>query len=214
MSPKNYTQIKMKSVLVLDLDATLVNTFGTLDDWKEVNGECRTEHCRRLFTLNSESGFLWGTKRPHLDHFLETCFDHFDIVGVWSAGAYKYVNEIAADIFRDYTVDFIWSKEDCISCYVEANETYVRSKPLVKLWDQYPDFDRKRTLLLDDAPDVCAQNPLNHVLIPPWGGSWDSLSKPDDVLLVMSAWIRENVQSKSDFTTTKMPNLSAGVHNL
>lgn len=203
----------MKSVLVLDLDATLVNTFGNINDWIEVDEECRTEQCKRLFSVKSEAGFLWGAKRPHLDHFLETSFNNFDVVGVWSAGSYQYVNEIATDICRNYALDFIWTKEDCVTCYVEENDSYVRSKPLFKLWDEYPEFDMKRTLLADDAPDVCAQNPLNHILVPPWQGRWDSLTKSDDVLIVFSEWILENAKTEPDFTTIKMPNLESGFYN-
>jgi TFIIF-interacting CTD phosphatase-like protein len=203
----------MKSVIILDLDATLVNTFGDAENWIEVNDECRDEQCKRLYNVKSESGFLWGAKRPHLDHFLATCFDNFDVVGVWSAGSHMYVNEIVIEIFRDQQPDFVWSKEDCVSCYVEWNETYVRSKPLAKIWDTFPHFDKKRTLLIDDAEDVCIQNPLNHILIPPWTGSFDTLSKPDEVLLVLSAWIEQNAHKTTNFRTVKTPDLSVGFHN-
>ena len=203
----------MQSVVVLDLDATLVNTFGNAENWNEVDGECRTEQCKRIFVVNSESGFVWGAKRPNLDTFLNSCFHNFDVVGVWSAGSYQYVNEIANEIFTENTPDFVWTKEDCVTCYVEEDETYVRSKPLVKLWDAFPDFDKRRTLLIDDAPDVCAQNPLNHVLIPSWTGKWDTLSKPDEVLNILSTWFRTDAKFSPDLTTAKIPDLSSGFHN-
>ena len=199
----------MSSVVVLDLDSTLVNTFGERDTWHEVNGECRAEQCERLFNLNSESGFMWGTKRPNLSKFLNSCFRNFDIVGVWSAGSYVYVHEVVEVIFGQRSPRFVWTKDDCVSCFAEQGGVYVNSKPLIKLWSKYPHFDPKRTLLIDDSPDVCAQNPLNFIHVPPWDGTWDSLSKSDNVLAKLSDWM-DSLKSVSDFTLHPVIDLTDG----
>lgn len=201
----------MHSVVVLDLDATLVNIFGDVRNWIEVNGECRDDQCKRLIDFRIPTGFLWGTKRPNIEVFLQSCFRNFDVVGVWSAGNYEYVHEIVREVFKSRSPDFIWTKEDCVTCYHEDDETYVKSKPLSKLWKHFPNFDRKRTLLIDDAPDVCAQNPLNHVLVPPWEGTWDTLFKDDNVLKILQTWFDTKIRTTDDLTIIPYPDLTSEV---
>lgn len=199
----------MSSAVVLDLDATLVNTFGEADTWHEVNGECRAEECKRLFALKSETGFMWGTKRPNLSKFLNSCFRNFDVVAVWSAGTYVYVHEVVEVIFGSRQPEFVWTKEDCIPCFAEEAGVYVNSKPLTKLWMKYPNLDPKKTLLFDDSPDVCEQDPLNHKLVPPWDGTWDSLSKADSVLDTLADWM-DTLKTTSNYTLHPMPDLTLG----
>ena len=71
----------MRSAAILDLDATLVNTFGDERDWSETEGEDRNPAKQRIFNLCvDKSMFMWGTKRPYAKEFLRTCFENFDIV--------------------------------------------------------------------------------------------------------------------------------------
>lgn len=190
-----------QSVLVLDLDATLVDTYGGDEDWLEVEGENRPVAKSRIFSISSNDTYMMGAKRPGLESFLSTAFDVFDVVGVWSAGSKCYVDQVILDVFKSSprSPDFVWSKDDCPYGFIEHNETYVRQKPLVLLWDQFPHFDPKRTILVDDAEDVCAQNPLNHILIPPWNGKLEALHKEDNVLPTLTKWMREKLPGCKDF---------------
>ena len=55
-----------KSCLVLDLDSTLIHTFGDLNNWEFVSGEESSRKQKRIFTIdfevNDRSLFMWGTK--------------------------------------------------------------------------------------------------------------------------------------------------------
>lgn len=200
--------MRSRSVLVLDVDATLVNVFGTRNNWFEVEGETREEPVRRLFSIETpEHDYMWGVKRPHVDTFIKVSFETFDCVGIWSAGAYSYVHEIATELFKNAprSPDFIWTKTDCVPYYKVEDGTYIKTKPLEKLWSRYKHFDPKRTILLDDNMDVCAQNPLNHVLVPHWEGGLDCLHKHDDVLKTLTSWFQREVSGAHDFRRLRHP---------
>lgn len=174
----------MKSCIVLDLDATLVNTFGDIHTWKFIDQHSND----RIFDIKTSGSFLWGTKRPGVDQFLKACFHHFDMVGVWSAGAYDYVYKIVEEIFVKRP-DFIWTRRDCVPTIFEEEE--VVQKPLEKLFKFYPQINPRKTLIVDDYLDVCGQNSLYHVHVPAWRGQFDSINNNDDVLLRLARWLKE-----------------------
>lgn len=179
----------MKSCAVLDIDATLVDMFGTYDNWKHAKLEYRENALERIICIDSADLFYWGTKRPHLDEFLKTCFETFDIVGIWSAGSKSYVKEMVKEIFcgKEYYPYFVWSKEYCVSQLDFSNKMIVKQKPLTKLYDTFPEIDPKRTLIFDDRIDVTHQDMLNHVWVQPWGTGYETVGKSDDFFLRLSS---------------------------
>jgi hypothetical protein len=142
---------------------------------------------------------MWGATRPHCETFLESCFNTFDIVGIWSAGVEPYVQQIAYEVFssKGFVPHFVWSKEDCVQTYHEESEKVVRQKPLSKIYSTFGDIDPRKTLIFDDNSLVCEQDALNHVTIPAWCGDLETLHVPDNCLLLASEWLDQKV-SKAD----------------
>jgi hypothetical protein len=190
----------MKSAIVLDLDSTLVDTAGKLDDWHVAEAEMASNSSSDIFNVNADGFYMWGTRRPYCEDFLHACFDTADVVGVWSAGGKAYVDEIVEELFTT-TVrkpDFVWCKEDCVMTL--RGDKILRQKPLSKLWQAYPNIDRRRTLLIDDAVDVCDQHPLNHIVVEPWDGGTRTFNRKDKTLLILATWMKENLPHSKDFT--------------
>lgn len=194
----------LKSCVVLDLDATLVNTFGNDYNWKFVDLDSNKRLKHRVFDIKYNGIFKWGTTRPGTDKFLEACFEHFDIVGVWSAGDYDYVYKIVEEIFPRRP-DFIWTRSDCVESLCDVNtdvinghhiistsckKNSVLQKPLEKIFNYYPYIDPKRTLIFDDYLDVCGQNQLYHVHVQAWMGSYESMIACDTTLSKLTKWIK------------------------
>lgn len=182
-----------KSCAVLDLDSTLVHIWGDETDWHFVEGEARRNAITRLVDIRFGEQFMWGTRRPYVEDFLQSCYNHFDVVGVWSAGIKPYVEEIVKEVFYNngFTPDFVWSKNDCVRTFHEESEKTMRQKPLSKLYSAFPHIDPNRTLLFDDNEWACEQDPLNHVMVPPWCGDLETLHVEDQVLLKVARWIEQ-----------------------
>jgi len=180
--------MKNKSCIVLDIDATIVDMFGSCNNWHLIKSEYRKEILDRVVTIDIGDTFYWGSKRPHLNEFLTSCFETFDIVGIWSAGKREYVHEIAQELFisKGFCPNFIWSKEYCVPQYIFKHDLIVKQKPLAKLYHVFPEIDPKKTIIIDDRSDVTSQDMLNHVWIPIWGNGYETFGKQDDVLLRIS----------------------------
>jgi hypothetical protein len=190
-----------RSCAVIDLDATLVHIWGDETDWYLVEGEERPKAVDRLVDIRFDRDFMWGTRRPHTDDFLEACFSCFDVVGVWSAGVAPYVNEIVEEVFiaRGFKPHFTWSKTECVKTYHEESRQQIYQKPLTKLYNKIGNIDSNRTLLFDDNLWACEQDPLNHVLLPPWCGDMKTLHFDDDALLRLSKWIEQKVAPAENY---------------
>uniref|UniRef100_A0A6C0CIB1 FCP1 homology domain-containing protein n=1 Tax=viral metagenome TaxID=1070528 RepID=A0A6C0CIB1_9ZZZZ len=191
----------MRSCSVIDLDSTMVHIWGDEHDWFVVEGESRPNATNRLIDIKFDVDFMWGTRRPYTDEFLHACYNHFDLVGVWSAGIGPYVNEIVEEVFisRGFNPDFIWSKKDCVRTFHEESGQQIYQKPLTKLYNQLGNIDPNRTLLFDDNVWACEQDPLNHVLIPAWCGDLETLHIDDHSLLRVSKWIEQKVASSRNY---------------
>lgn len=202
--------MQKKSCAVLDLDSTLIHTFGSFQTWQYVEKEPSERIRKRLFDIKTCGEFMWGTKRPYTSEFLQSCFETFDIVGVWSAGMKDYVHEIVAEIFTGAGIrcpDFIWSRKDCEDYFNEQTCSIVKQKPLSKLYSHFPELDNKRTLIFDDYTDVCWQDTMYHVHVPAWRGNFDTLTKADIHLKSLSKWIREDLPSSTDYKTVSLKGI-------
>ena len=196
----------MKSCAVLDLDSTLVDMFGTEEEWRYMLGEKRQKVLASTLTIKVAGNFMWGAKRPYCDEFLAACFETFDLVGVWSAGSVEYVDEVVQELFGgDRKPAFIWAKPMCVESVViggvdSAPEVLkTRQKPLSKLFKEYPNIDPDRTLIFDDMIEVCQQDSLHHVHVPAFFGKYDSLHSEDNSLLQLSRWMKTHVAKFHDY---------------
>jgi len=210
----------LKSCAVLDLDSTLVNIFGHKSNWENVTLETRKKN-NRIIVVDLQNEFMWGTKRPYITEFLESCFKTFDLFVVWSAGSKDYVEKIIGELFRECRLkrdakgvattssqkpfeqtkqcpDYVFSRNDCVMTMSQDGQV-VRQKPLSWLKTKIPELDLKRTLIFDDFQEVCEQDILNHVHVDPWEGDFETLTKRDTMLLDLSKWMEKELPGKSDF---------------
>lgn len=191
-------------VIVLDLDETLIHTEESMKFLTKLNivKDPKMYSIReRVFIIDindeNDSYKLWGTKRPHLDDFLNFCFDYFELVIVWSAGKSKYVKSIVSELFIDlpqpnlvYTYDNIFKKS---------------GKSLQQMIDDIPYLKENKKIkdifIVDDKEYNFIKNKDNGILIPEYNPklTYEQLSKEDDNLLKLKNWFKkEEVVKSSD----------------
>lgn len=164
----------MKKTIVLDLDETLVHTFGETDTLKKIKLLTDPRHIelrRECFILDfydareGKQYHLWGIKRPYLDEFLENCFNLFDIVIVWTAGSTDYADAIVNNIFKK-PPHLIFSREHC-----RQFKNYI-IKPLKDLFDYEPKLEKltsiKHMIMIDDYEENFLLNKSNGIIIKPY----------------------------------------------
>ena len=208
--------------IVLDIDATLVNTHG--DDGEFVNLKIITEpkmlkFRKRIYSMNladvttepgeGEKLKLYGIYRPYLKEFIEFCFNYFDNVIIWSAGKKKYVEKMCELIFVD-------SKKQPLIIYNWNNTTIDGdriTKPLKKLYDDPRTkgmMNENNTFVVDDRDDTYFLNKNNGILIPEYevSLSLNGLKLQDDNLLKLMAWFSlDEVSNSEDIRTLKKTNI-------
>lgn len=162
--------------IVLDLDATLINTFESVDKIYEL-----VETTDDLNWLSAQSYhfnvtdpdedgttkpyYMWGIDRPYLQEFITYLIENFKNIYVYSAGKAKYVECIVDHIFPllDYNPPIILNFNDII--YDE--DTGDVTKPLSKIYEiTKGEANEKNTFALDDREDTFKLNKKNGILIP------------------------------------------------
>lgn len=185
-------------IIVLDLDATLVNSFDETDAIfhliqdgdSEVNYlshqsyhlECKQSHTRPFN--------LWGIFRPHLEEFILYCIENFKAVYIWSAGIDVYVDAVVEKIFQNigYQPPVILTSDDTVfdgDCVC---------KPLQKIFERSDgQANETNTLMVDDRSDVFSKNPDNGILIPRF--SFDDRCVKEDGLEKTLEIIQRDIQT-------------------
>ena len=141
-----------RSLLILDLDETLI--FASEKP------------------LERESDFGVGPyhvyRRPHLDEFLTSCHQHFQIA-VWSASGTNYLAAVVETIFpAEISPVFVWSRERCVQRYdPERLESYF-AKDLKKV--KRLGFSLDRVLIVEDTPQKVERNYGNAIYVCPFFG--------------------------------------------
>lgn len=154
-------------LLILDIDETLVHA---------AENPLAQEHDFRL-------GPYFIHKRPHLDAFLQECYQYFQ-VAYWSAGSGDYVRPLVEVINPvGLTPVFVWARERCsIRFNGETHEHYfVKNLKKVKRRG----FDLRQVLIVDDTPSKASSNYGNAIYVRPYEGEAD-----DDELPRLSAYLR------------------------
>ena len=108
---------------------------------------------------------MWGIKRPHLDEFLDFCFEHFEKVIVWSAGQRDYVHALV-DVLFSNTVrkpDYVWTGDN-----IYFNDEGDVVKSLEKLVEELDDplVTMDNIIAIDDTGSTFSENPNNAIHIP------------------------------------------------
>lgn len=186
--------------IVLDLDETLVHSseesVGTMGRLKLLTHPETYPLRSRLYAFDVDEGQgrggrMWGIRRPHLDTFLNFCFDNFGVVCVWSAGTPNYVESICAQIFGDRYPQRIFTRAHCKPTTYEGDS--IHTKPLQLMTQTHPKMSLANTIILDDKPYSFVENPGNGVLIPEYRPEYSiaSLSEDDSTFLHVMEWLNE-----------------------
>lgn len=148
-----------KKLLILDLDETLVYATET--------------------PLVSQPDFFVYTyavyKRPHLDIFLATCLDWFN-VAIWTSSGSKYATKVVAAIFEDpQSLEFVWSSDRCSIAYnynyalIDGHHPpYYSRKPLKKVKRQ--GYQLESIIAIDDTPKKWEKSYGNLLIVKPFEG--------------------------------------------
>ncbi len=162
--------MKSSKNLLLDLDETLVHTYGELekfDDILDYNLALKS----KPYIVNTPyldgdiiiHNKMWGTTRPWMSEFLLECFKNFNKVIIWSAGTDRYVRETLKIIMSHLPEPHaIFTREACL------NDKYNFTKPIEYLSKQAPELGLtlKNTIIIDDRFANFSHNPNNGILIP------------------------------------------------
>ena len=142
-------------LLILDLDETLIYS--------------------RLHLLAGTPDFDVGPyhvyKRPHLDYFLATCLEWFQ-VGIWTSASPDYAAEIIGALFPEpERLAFVWTSDRCTIAYDEELGGYVARKSLKKI--KRRGYSPESVIVVDDSPEKWRQSYGNLVEVPPFLGAED-----------------------------------------
>ena len=142
-------------MLVLDLDETLIYS--------------------RRHTLAGAPDFDVGPfhvyKRPHLDYFLATCLEWFQ-VGVWTSASPDYAAEVVRALFPEPDrLAFVWASDRCTVVYDEELGGFCARKSLKKLLRR--GYARESVIVVDDSPEKWRQSYGNLVEVHPFLGAED-----------------------------------------
>lgn len=154
-----HRQHHQKSVLVLDLDETLVHTVpkGTL-----------------VSRTGKPNYYLWdgsmGFIRPGLKEFLSYVQRSFTHVGIWTAADARYASYIVEHVLKPlgFRPKFILAGHHCE--IVRYNGVLIRIKPLRTLWSRaeynWLGATPENTVVVDDRPETASANSGNLFQIP------------------------------------------------
>ena len=168
----NPTPNKRRHLLVLDLDETLIHASETL-------------------LHRPADHMVYGYhvyRRPYLDAFLVSCFEHYS-VGIWSSASDEYVEAVAKLIVPDPgRLEFIWGRSKASFSRVRReNDDYTffdpwnhrhYLKPLAKL--KRFGWTLDQMLIVDDTPEKCVRNYGNAI----YPREYDGQDADDELLLL------------------------------
>ena len=153
-----------RNLLLLDLDETLIHARET--------------------PLERPADFLAFQyhiyRRPHLEHFLETCADHYELA-VWSSASDQYVEAVVREIVPpSIRLKFVWGRSRASlkrvitdqDGFFDPQDHLSYRKPLAKL--KRLGWPLERILIVDDTPSKSRQNYGNAIYPKAWEG------EPDD----------------------------------
>lgn len=211
--------------LILDIDATLVNSFPVsievYNNW--ISNPESKKYENRIINLqiidirdNQPKGvgdiscFL-VVLRPHLKEFLEFCFEHFDKISIWSAGNFRYVMGVTARIFGNelfQRINKIYTRNDCNFLNEKGDLLHkdLGSKG----------FDLSQCLHLDDNGSTFGKNITNGVHIPAYNPpsiTEEYIFFEDTCLLNFMQWIKSvNLNSCPDVRNLNKSNIFTSFH--
>lgn len=154
-----------KTLLILDLDQTLIHTVE-----EPLTGNAPS------FTL---SPYHHVYIRPHLQEFLYTCSKYFELA-IWSSAKRDYVHQVIQKIIpTDIALSFIWSRKKCtFGVYpTDTNHHNNSEQTLSRVWFKKLDKVKKqgyllnKILIVDNSPEKVLHDADNAIYIEDFRGN-------------------------------------------
>jgi len=175
-----------RTLLVLDLDETLIYATETALD-RPADFSVYGYHVYR---------------RPHLEAFLATCAQHFELA-IWSSASDDYVRAVVDQIFPDpAALHFVWGRSRATLRRVSPNDDgYMLDpwdhlhylKPLTKV--RKAGWPLQRVLIVDDTPEKCLRNYGNAIYPQAFEGAEDDTELVDLARYLVSLKDEPNVRT-------------------
>lgn len=177
--------------VVLDIDETLLCTHDFEGFQLRRLQNLTTEElpvAERLLTVNEERGIFFSAKRPHLEHFLDFCFEYFHKVIIWSAGEFNYVHTMVRKIFPfRQRPHLVLTRDDLPK---DTRGEIRQCKPLEIIYRKNKLFKPETTLIVDNLERNFDQNRRNGILIPDFEYDFLDVEQLDDeYLAVLEGWL-------------------------
>ncbi|XP_037949082.1 ubiquitin-like domain-containing CTD phosphatase 1 [Teleopsis dalmanni] len=164
-----------KRLLVLDIDYTLFDHRSAAESGAEL-------------------------MRPYLHEFLESAYEHYDIV-IWSATGMRWIEEkmrlLGVTTNTNYKIMFYLDSNAMISVHT-SDRGVIDVKPLGVIWGIYPQYSAKNTIMFDDIRRNFIMNPKSGLKIKPFRQAHLNRDK-DDELLKLSKYLRDIALNCEDF---------------
>lgn len=145
--------MKKKFLFVLDMDSTLLS-----DDARNTGILGKPDDITRI-----HGATIPVYKRPYMHEFLDFLFANFTDVAIWTAADSSWLNVNLNGVLRPYKNKFLFTWDRSM---LDTNVSYpFYSKPLEKIWDKYPEYNKSNTLIIDDTKNITKTNNDNHILI-------------------------------------------------
>ena len=152
---------KQKPLLILDMNNVLIyrRYVGDIDDTLPLED-----------AVKSGRFYIW--KRPGLDTFLEDIFQRYT-VAVWSSARKHNLDPLCSLVFSEQhraKLLFEWSQVRCTPLLRSTTkQKQIFAKPLQTVWDTYPQYTERNTIIVDDSSAKMTHNPRSCViLVKPW----------------------------------------------
>lgn len=202
--------------VVLDLDATLVNSLGydqtTINILKK-NPEYSYLTNRVKFVDvvdvldDNEKGKGIVTSfvvvlRPHVREFLNFLLHNVGKISIYSAGHKRYVRAIEAALFDTSSELY---KKKVHRVLTRANCAITETSILKDL--EREGFDLSRTIIIDDNPTSFVRNRNNAIHISEYKPdlSKNKIEEDDTALVIIMNWLRDNFKTFHDVRNVQKP---------
>lgn len=174
--------------IVLDIDGTLIDSMP----WP-----CDSVPHQPAHIVEGHTAIF---PRPHLDKFLDFCFERFTGVGLWTTSDADWCSLIVNQVLGpDRNWCFLWSQQHCSEHMRDKDGNEISlCKKLRKLWKSNTrracGFDRCSSIIVEDTNQNCYFNKGNAIIVP----SFEADKLGDTVLSSLISYLQTEVLSRED----------------
>jgi NLI interacting factor-like phosphatase len=198
--PISHIRINVQPLLILDLNGILCHRIRRRPNQDPpIISEYRSQ-------LGPKVAHTPIIPRPDLLHFLEYLDRHF-CLAIWTSAkpktAKKLVDLLIPKSIKDRLL-FVWSQGHCFvdetPSDTESKET-IFIKDLDLVWQKFPIWNQRNTILMDDSPEKCVRWKGNALHPPPLHGR--KQKSPGETEDSATIWIsdEDNVRQQFEFLT-------------